>query len=111
MRILIYIELIIFLFGTTACKKDHSGVSISSGEKGLLGSWTLSTLTVEKPGMPDEIRYYYNPFLCVMVFHKYRAPLEDNDSPIYSNTKAVDGNVDCELVTQAWKSLITENCC
>ncbi len=96
--------LIVLTFGCIiSCKKNSSGVTISSEEKQLLGHWDLRRVTIEEPGQPTITNNINSPTNCFMEFEKGRAPLEDSRSEIYSNTKAVQDNKDCSWLMNAWR--------
>jgi hypothetical protein len=96
--------LIILTFSCiVSCKKsNNSGVTLSDKEKKLLGKWSLQKQIIEQAGQPTIENDSFLP-ICYMAFEDYPAPLENKNSPIYSNTKTVEDNKDCSWLLNAWK--------
>src|SRR4051812_21432433 len=86
-----------------SCKKSgNSGVTVSDQEKKLLGRWNLEKQIIEQAGQPTiENDSFW--ITCFMEFHEYASGLADDNSPIFSNTKLVEDNKDCNWQLNAWK--------
>ena len=95
---------IIFTFCCIAsCKKSiNSNVTMSDEEKKLLGRWSLQKRILEQAGQPIIEEDNFSIF-CFMEFQDNPAPLENKNSPVFSNTKSVQDNKNCSWLLNAWK--------
>ena len=94
----------LFLCCFISCSKNNnsSGATLSNEEKKLLGWWNLEKQIIEEPGQPIIVLDDFQS-TCFMEFKDEAAPLLDDNSPIFSNTKSVEDNKDCTWLVNAWK--------
>lgn len=94
--------LMVIFIVTISCNHDDSP-SLNTTEGKLLGEWRSSKVITAIPGQPavEFIPDMYS--YCFMEFTKRPAPLINSSSPVYSNTKFVQDNKDCNWLANAWK--------
>ena len=85
-----------------SCKKENSSVSISAGERKLIGVWRLQRQTLEAPGQLPLVSDFDSPN-CFINFRELASPQSDGISPLLKDTKLVEDNKDCTPVINSWK--------
>jgi hypothetical protein len=103
MKKLIGILLILGISFSFSCNKNSKSPGLSDQERKLLGNWMLKKQVIEEPGQVTLVNTFDARESCFMEFQEYPAPLIDNSSPIFSNTKSVQDHKDCSWLVNAWK--------
>lgn len=94
--------LMVIIFVVISCNNDDS-LSFNSTESKLLGKWRSGKVITIIPGQP-AVEYIPDIYsYCFMEFTKRPAPLINPSSPVFSNTKFVQDNKDCNWLANAWK--------